>query len=161
LRRDLVRNMRKDSFIRSTLFALAFLWSPASNAAEVRQPIVASNLEIFYGVIPAAVLLGHPAEQAERTMHGGVPSRNAYHLVVSLFDAKTRERVTDARVQASVSEARLVPQTKPLQTMVLAGAITYGNYFSMSGPGPFRVTLDVTRPHAGPPVKVRFEYRNQ
>ena len=153
--------MQKSSFIRYTLSALAILWSLASTAAEMRQPIVAGDLEIFYGVIPAAVLLGHPAHHTERTMHGGVPSRNAYHLVVSLFDAKTRERVTDARVQASVSEAGLVPQTKPLQTMLLAEAITYGNYFSMSGPEPFRVTLDVTRPHGGPPVKVSFEHHNR
>ena len=154
-------NMQKASLIRYTLSAFAILWSLNSTAAEVQQPLVAGTLEIFYGVIPAAVLLGHPADHTERTMHGGVPSRNAYHLVVSLFDAGTRERVTDARVQANVSEAGLVPQTKPLQTMVLAEAVTYGNYFSMSGRGPFRITLDVTRAHGGPPVKVSFEHRHR
>ena len=153
--------MQKTSIIRYILSALAILWSLASAAAEVRQPLVVGNLEIFYGVIPAAVLLGHPPDHTERTMHGGVPSRNAYHLVVSLFDAKTRERVTNANVQARVSEAGLAPQTKPLQTMLLAEAITYGNYFSMSGPGPFRVTLDVTRLHGGPPVRVSFEHRHR
>jgi hypothetical protein len=153
--------MQKTSFIRYTLSAFAILWSLYSTAAEVQQPLVVGTLEIFYGVIPAAVLLGHPPDHTERTMHGGVPSRNAYHLVVSLFDAKTRERVTDASVQARVSEAGLVPQTKPLQTMLLAEAITYGNYFSMSGRGPFRITLDVTRLHGGPPVQVSFEHRHR
>lgn len=153
--------MQKASLIRCTLAAIATLWSLATAAVEVQQPLIVGNLEIFYGVIPAAVLLGHPADHTERTMHGGVPSRNAYHLVVSLFDIKTKERGTEARVRATLSQVGQVPQTKPLQSMLLAEARTYGNYFSLSGPGPFRITLDITRAHGGTPARVSFEHRQR
>ncbi len=154
--------MKNTNLMRSTLCALIFVWSLTSTAAEVKQPIVAGDLEIFYGVIPAEILRAHPSAHTERTMHGGVPgSRNTYHLIVSLFDTKKRVRITDAQVQARVSEAGLTPQSKPLQIMLMADAITYGNYFTMTAPGPFRITLDITQPHGGPPVQVSFEHRHR
>jgi hypothetical protein len=138
------------------------VWSLTSAAAEVRQPLLAGDLEIFYGVMPAEVLRAHPPDHAERTMHGGVPgARNTYHLIVSLFDTKKRVRITDAQVKARISEAGLTPQTKPLQPMLMAGVITYGNYFNMTDPGPFRITLHITQPHGGPPVQVSFEHRHR
>lgn len=154
--------MRKTYCIRCALSAIVLVWSLTSTAAEVRQPIIVGDLEIFYGVMPAEILRAHPPEHAERTMHGGVPaSRNTYHLVVSLFDATNRARITDAQVEARVREAGLTPQTKPLQPMTMAGVVTYGNYFSMTPPGPFRITLDITLPHGGPPVQASFEHRHR
>jgi hypothetical protein len=154
--------MKTTNPVRFFLCMLTLAWSLFSAAAEVRQPIVAGDIEIYYGVMPASVLLAHPSDHAERTMHGGARlSRNSYHLVVSIFDTKKRERVADAQVQASVSEPGLVPQTKPLQTMAMAGVITYGNYFTMSGPGPFLITLDIKRQHGGAPVQTGFEHRHR
>lgn len=152
--------MKNRNTMRCTLYSLILAWSLTGMAAEVKQPIVAGDLEIFYGVMPAEILRVHPSDHAERTMHGGVPgARNTYHLIVSLFDTKKRSRIVNAQVQARVTEAGLTPQTKPLQTMVITGAVTYGNYFTMTAPGPFRITLDITQPHGGPPVQVSFEHR--
>ena len=147
--------------MRCAVYALILICSLTSTAAEIRQPIIAGGLEIFYGVMPAEVLRAHPSDHNERTMHGGVPgARNTYHLIVSLFDTK-RVRITDAQVQARVSEAGLTPQIKPLQPMLISGVVTYGNYFNMTAPGPFRITLDITQPHGGPPVTVSFEHRHR
>jgi hypothetical protein len=154
--------MKTTNLVRFFLCVLTLAWSLFSAAAEVRQPIVAGDIELFYGVMPAPVLLAHPSDHAERTMHGGARlSRNSYHLVVSIFDTKKRERIADAQVQASVSEPGLAPQTKPLQSMTMAGVITYGNYFTMSGAGPFRIMLDIKRPHGGAPVQTGFEHRHR
>lgn len=154
--------MKNRNLMGCALCSLMLIWSLTSTAAEVRQPIVADNLEIFYGVMPAEVLLAHPSDHTERTMHGGVPGvRNTYHLVVSLFDTQKRTRISDAQVQARVSEAGLTPQTSPLQPMLMAGVVTYGNYFTMTAPGPFRITLNITQPHGGPPVQVSFEHRHR
>lgn len=154
--------MKMNSLARAALFAATLAWPLSGTAAEVRQPIIAGDVEFFYGVIPASVLLGHPADHAERTMHGGVQvTRNTYHLVISLFDVKEHRRITDAQVQASISEPGLAPQTKPLQSMTMAGVVTYGNYFTMSGPGPFRITIDIRQPHGGPPAHASVEHRHR
>ena len=154
--------MKMTNPVRTALLAIVFAWPLSGTAAEVRQPIIAGDVELFYGVMPASVLLGHPADHAERTMHGGVQvTRNTYHLVVSIFDTKKGGRITDAQVQAGISEPGLAPQTKPLETMTMAGVVTYGNYFTMSGPGPFRITIDIRRPHGRPPVQAGFEHRHR
>jgi hypothetical protein len=159
---DVGVTMKLRKLARHALFALILVWSLTGTAAEVKQSILAGNLEIFYGVMPAEVLRAHPSDHTERTMHGGVPgARNTYHLIVSVFDTQKRERIADARVQARVSEAGLTPQTKPLQSMLMAGVVTYGNYFTMTAPGPFRITLDIAQPHGGAPVQVNFEHRHR
>lgn len=154
--------MKTTHLVRFFLCVITLAWSLFTAAAEVRQPIVAGDVELFYGVMPASVLLGHPTDHAERTMHGGVQvTRNTYHLVVSIFDTKKRGRITDAQVRASISEPGLAPQTKPLQSMTMAGVVTYGNYFTMSGPGPFRILIDIRQPHGGSPVQANFEHRHR
>jgi len=146
---------------RRLLFILAFAPTMLRNAvaAEQRQPLKAGDLEIFYGVIPAEVILGHPADHAERKMHDGVPrGAGHHHLIVSLFDGRTRQRVTDATVWTRVTEPALAPQRKMLEAMTIAGAITYGNYFRMSGSGPYRIEIEIIRPGSTGPVKTTFEY---
>jgi hypothetical protein len=146
---------------RRVLLLLAFALPVPGNAVatEQRQPLKAGNFQIFYGVIPAEAILGHPADHAERKMHDGVPrGAGQHHLIVSLFDAPTRQRVTDANVRARVTEPGLAPQRKTLEAMTIAGAITYGNYFRMSGSGPYRVEIEIIRPGSTGPVKITFEY---
>lgn len=145
---------------RRLLLLLAFAPAPGTAvAAEQRQPLKADDLEVFYGVIPAEAILGHPPDHPERKMHEGVPrGAGQHHLIVSVFDARTRQRVTDASVRASVTEPGLAPQRKTLEAMTIAGAITWGNYFRMSGAGPYRIEIEITRPGLSRPVKTAFEY---
>ena len=141
------------------LLALAQLVPANALPAEQRLPLKAGNLEIFYGVIPAEVILGHPADHAERKMHGGAPARaGQHHLIVSVFDGRTGRRVTDAAISASVSEPGLARQRKPLESMTFAGAATYGNYFLMSATGPYRIEVEIRRQGSAAPVKTSFEY---
>jgi len=146
---------------RRLLLLLAFA-PPALGtavAAEQRQPRRAGNLEVFYGVIPAEAILGHAEDHAERKMHEGVPrGASQHHLIVSLFDARTRERVIDATVRARVTEPGLASQRKSLEAMTIAGAMTWGNYFRMSGAGPYRIEIEIIRPGSTGPVKTAFEY---
>lgn len=147
--------------LRGVFLAILLGWVPTTVANDTRQPIIAGDLEVFYGVMPAAVLLTHPADHAERGMHGGVPgTRNTYHLVVSVFDAKGRTRIENAQVRARVSELGLTPQEKLLEPMRMAGVVTYGNYFTMTDPGPYRITLNIVRP-GGKSVQASFEHRHR
>jgi hypothetical protein len=129
-------------------------------AAETGQVVRVNGIDVFYGVIPAEILSGHPADHAERKMHGGVPRGSGqHHLIVSLFDVKTGRRIENARVSARIGELGLTPQSKTLEPMQFAGTVTYGNFFTMTSPGPYRIEIDL-RPHGGAPAQAVFEYRH-
>ena len=122
---------------------------------------MAGGMEIFYGVIPSPIILGHPEHHDERTMHGGVPPGGMhYHLVVTLFDAQSKQRIVDARVQASITGGHMPVQRKALEPMVFAGATAYGNYFRFKPAMRVHVGLEVQRPGTPSAVLAKFDYVN-
>lgn len=144
----------------TTALLLATLSAGLVFAAETGQVARVNGMDVFYGVIPAEIISGHPENHAERKMHGGVPRGSGqHHLIVSLFDAKTRRRIENAQVSARIGEPGLAPQSKTLETMQFAGTVTYGNFFTMTSPGSYRIEVEV-RPHGGVPAKAVFEYRH-
>ena len=152
---DLHRNLGA-SFIAAILMIAA---TGTSWSADLSQPLRANGIEIFYGVIPAEIILGHPADHEERKMHGGAPrSSGQHHLVISIFDEKTRERVANASVTARVGEIGMSVQEKKLEPMQFADTATYGNYFRMTAPGPYRIEIEIRRSATGRPIRTTFEY---
>ena len=147
----------------------AFAWLLFASAAlggQAVQPLRADGIEIFHGVIPAEIILGHPEGHSERKMHGGSPAwGEQYHLVVTLFDSASKERIHDAEVKATVFDTRLpgkrlAGQQKRLEPMLFADAVSYGNYFNMPGPAPYRIELEIRRRGAAKTVKFPIEYRH-
>jgi hypothetical protein len=124
--------------------------------AHLDQHQVVGGIEIFYGMTSAADVRALPA--AERAMHGGVPrGTGQHHLMVTLFDRKSKQRIADAEVWASVGEIGLAPQRKRLEPMA-SGPMSYGNYFRMDAPGRHRVQLEIKRPDMASPVRADFDY---
>ncbi len=94
-------------------------------------------------------------------MHGGVPRGSGlHHLIVSLFDVKTGQRIENAKVSARMGEPGLTPQSKDLELMQFAGTVTYGNFFTMTSPGPYRLEVGVSRHGDVKPAQAVFEYRH-
>ena len=152
-------HMRRVWELLVTAFIGALVLLNMAHAGEAGQTLRAGGLEIFYGVIPAEILLGHPDSHEERQMHGGVPrGRGQHHLIVSVFDAKTKKRIANATVTARVGEIGLAVQGKSLEPMQFGGTATYGNYFSMAAPGPYRIELEIRPPGDARPIKATFEY---
>ena len=144
-------------FAAAVLVALPAIATPATQTGQVAR---VNGIDIFYGVIPAEIIRGHPAGHAESKMHGGVPRGSGqHHLIVSLFDVKTGKRIENAQLSARIGEAGLTPQSRMLEPMQFAGTVTYGNFFSMSSPGPYRIEVEI-RPHGGAPAQAVFEYRH-
>ena len=147
----------------------AFAWlllASAALGAQAVQPLRADGIEIFHGVIPAEIILGHPAGHSERKMHGSTPAwGEQYHLIVTLFDSASKERIHDAQIMATVFNMRspgkrLAGPLRRLEPMQVAGAASYGNYFNLPGPAPYRIELEIRRRGAVKPVKVPLEYRH-
>jgi hypothetical protein len=130
---------------------------PAARAADYYKS--AGGFAIYIGILPAQVVQGHAPEHPEGKMHGGAPSgRHQYHVMVAVFDAASGARVEDAHVTAKVGEPGLVPVEKRLEPMPIAGAMSYGNYFPMSAPGPYRIDVRVARPGPVRTVDASFTY---
>lgn len=97
------------------------------------------GLSIYLGVIPAQLTQKHPK------MHGGgADKEHRYHVMIALFDAKSGERITDARVKATVSPLGLGGSTKPLE-QIHGEPLSYGNYFTMHKPELYRIRVEIRR----------------
>jgi hypothetical protein len=148
-----------DVFYAIVIAGLIGLSTATCSAEDSGNHSPVEDIEVFYGVIPSRIILGHPVDHAERKMPGGVPvGVDQYHLIVSLFDGTTQERIVDADVSARMSAIGVRTQRKTLEPMQFAGAQTYGNYFQMHEPGPYRIEVDIRRHRADKAVTTRFEY---
>jgi hypothetical protein len=141
---------------------LLLVGAVGATAAGQGDSKVVGGVLIYMGILPAEMIRGHPAEHPETSMHGGKPkASNQYHVMVALFDAKTFERISDARVSARVGEVGLTGDEKPMEAMNIADTITYGNYFKMAGKGPFRISVTIYIPGKPDEIKADFEHRHQ
>ncbi len=120
---------------------------------------IVGDVQIYMGILPAEMIRGHPQDHPESSMHGGQPTASSeYHIVIALFDVRSGRRITGADVTARVSEVGLAGSQKKLGPMLIAGTETYGNYFEMSGNGPFRISLTIHLPDKAQPIQVEFEH---
>jgi hypothetical protein len=140
----------------------AVLFVPGSAvAADSASYKTAGDLTVYLGVLPAAMIQGHD-NHPEGSMHRGVPSgEHAYHVMAALFETETGERIEDAMVEAQLTPLGLAPVTRRLEPMVIAGAITYGNYFTMRGDGSYQIAFFVTTPEIAEPVVLEFTYEHR
>lgn len=149
---------------RGMLAGILAMSAMAALAADTRLHKVVDGVAIYIGVLPAEMVKGHPRTHSEGVMHDGVPAgKNRYHLVVALFDDTSGKRISGAgiKIKARVSEFGFPGQEKKLDPMVIAGTVTYGNYFAMPNPGPYRIHLEIrhARMHSAGTIAAEFEYR--
>lgn len=143
---------------------LLFMSEPV--AAQTGQPVRAGDMEIFYGLIPAEIVLGRPADHAERGMHGGAPAwGEQFHLIVSVLDQSSGKRISDAEIKATVydirsASKRVAGARKRLEPMLFSGAENYGNYFNMPGPASYRIDLEIRRPDMAQAIRLPIAYRH-
>ena len=150
-------------FLIRRCFLVAAIMTPCAfvnltHAAEDAPYKIAGGLAVYLGIVPAAIVNGHPPGHAERTMHGGVPSGNReYHLVAAVFDAATSTRISDTQVTAQISGLGLAGIRKALEPMEIAQTITYGGFFNLPGRDIYTVKLEIQRPGTKA-VIVYFKY---
>ena len=139
--------------------AILSMGATVALASDVGGYKVVDGLGIYLGVVPTDLIMKHPMEHRERTMHGGVPpGKHHHHVMVALFDEKTGNRITDATVTAYVAELGLAGHTKRLEPMPVADTVTYGNYFEMRVSVRYRISVQVRRPASARVVEAEFEY---
>ncbi|MEK7816214.1 MAG: iron transporter [Pseudomonadota bacterium] len=107
--------------------------------------------------MPAQLVRGHPPAHPEGQMHGGAPV-GENHIMVALFEEKTGKRLSDMTVTATITGPGRFKAEKKLEPMVIADGMTYGNYFYMPGPGPYRIKLSIRLPSAARAIRATFTW---
>lgn len=135
--------------------ALVFFALPAAAATEYEKH--ADGLAVYLGVVPAELLRGKADHLT--TMHGGLPfGSGSHHVLISVFDERTRRQLDDVAVEARIVPFGLGETVRALQPMKIGDTTTYGNFFPMTGAGPFIVRVSIRRPGQERPTQVQFNY---
>lgn len=153
---------RHKTFLRAALAGIAALLLSSAFAADSNLHKVVQGVSIYLGVFPAEMVLGHPRPHAEAEMHGGVlAGQHRFHVVVALFDNASGKRITGARVKANVSEIGLSGGQKKLEPMLIAGTVSYGNYFAIPPTtNPYRIQVRIELPGAADAIEAQFDYQH-
>ena len=133
-----------------------------SYAADTSRHQVVGGVAIYLGIFPAELIQGHPKQHPEGEMHGGVPAGgHRYHITVALFDNASGKRISGAKVSAQVHEINLAGTQKKLEPMLIAGTVSYGNYFNMPAThNPYRIRVLIERPGVAGVIEAQFDYQH-
>jgi hypothetical protein len=139
--------------------ALSFLPTGLALAQSPFSKTV-NGVTFYLGVMPAEIVRGHPKEHPESTMHGSPPKGSgSRHVVVALFDAKTGERITDAKLSARVEQLGLTADHKDLDPMQIAGTLSYGSFYTMPSGGIYKIRVIAKRKGESRRIEAEFDYR--
>jgi len=149
-----------DSELRA---AVLYMFNPA--AAGTTEPAVvaraprnynmklADGLEIYLGVLPAEAV-------KDETVRASAPSgKGYYHFNISVHDADTKAALKDAMVEVRVASPTTGGATKKLVPMTINNIASYGNYFRLTGAGPYTITVWVHLPKEPRTVVATFDYQ--
>jgi hypothetical protein len=139
----------------SSILAVCFIAMPVAMASDSERHQQVNGMDVYLGVIPSQL-----AASDHFDMHGiNVSGRHVYHVLVAIFDSKTGKRISDAAVQATVTDHALTTAEKVLGAMHTDGAVSYGNFFRMSVPGQYRIRVEIQHPDIGNTAAANFVYQ--
>jgi len=123
---------------------------------------VVDGIEIYLGVTSATRMRGYRADSEEGRMHGGVPTGEGYyHVNVSLFDASSHAPIRNATVDASVEQPGTSGERKTLDSVVLRGMPSHGEYFRLAARTPYVFTIRVKRPGFADTTEAKFRSQGE
>ncbi|GIT99086.1 hypothetical protein [Sulfurovum sp. TSL1] len=125
------------------LFIMVATTSVMAEHAERHQKV--DGLSVYFGVIPAQLIVGHGNMHRTTDMIHG---KHTYHILVALFDNKSGERITDAKIKATVIPLGMKGLSKKLESMY-GDLISYGNYFTLSEVTPYIIKVEIRRAENG------------
>jgi hypothetical protein len=132
------------------------IFSATTSAGHFGQTKTEGGVVIYLGMVPAAVLRQQPNDYPAHEVRKIPSGKHVHHVMLVLFDRTGGERITNAVVTARVAPLALAGSTKPLDPMMVAGVLTYCNYFSISPSDTTVIQAEIQRPDAARVVHARF-----
>ncbi len=135
--------------------SLAIFSAPAS-AGHFGQTKTVGGVVIYLGMVPAAALRQHPDTFPAHEVRKIPSGRHVHHVMLALFEDPGGERITNAVVTVHVAPLALGGPTRPLDPMMVAGVLTYCNYFRISSLDTTVIQAEIRRPDAARVIHARF-----
>lgn len=130
-----------------TLFAFSLVAFPGASLADrVGQTLTIDGMDVYLGLIRVDVLRQNPDRYPNHRPEKFPSGKNVYHVMFALFDRATGVRITDAAVNATVAPLAFAGLKKNLHPTVVAGALTYCNYFRISPRDIYVIRAEIHRP---------------
>lgn len=112
------------------------------------------GVSIYLGIIPAEIIEGTHANN----MHGGLPAGQfRYHVTIALF-TDSGKRLDHANISVRLATSDKKTEFKTLEEMDFNKNLVYGNFFTLSESGPYRIEVVVKHPDYPKPIKAEFQY---
>ena len=135
------------TWIGGAVLALAVAVLSAASAGNDERARVVGDMNVYLGVMAVDAIRAQPTVLYEEQMHGGIPKgENVYHVLVSLLDRGTGDRIEDATVTAKVAPLGLGGSTRTMEVMYSSGVICYCNWFEMTPGEHYHVSVLIERP---------------
>ncbi len=138
------------------LFCSLVVFSTAASATHLGQTKTVDGVVIYLGVVPAAVMWQNPDTYPAHEPSKIPSSKHTHHVMLALFDGPGGERITDAIITAHVAPLALAGATKTLDPTVVAGVLTYCNYFRISPLDTTVIQVEIRRPDTARVIHARF-----
>jgi hypothetical protein len=153
---------RRAAIVTPSAWMLMAFMSSATSAQDngVGNSMVVEGVLAYLGVLPAAVVRGHPESHAEGSMHGGVPEgQHQYHIVLALFDAASGKRIESAQVSVSIMGLGHVGgNSLNLDPMTIANSVTWGTFVKLPGADLYDLKFKVLLPARKTAISFSFRY---
>jgi len=139
-------------------FLIVVIASMIGGTAIASMSKVSQGYKIVFSVIPSEMLSKHSVDHPEREMHGGIPEKPKYHVIVSLFDIKTNKRVKPISITVTIKTGKKNTYTKKLEPMLLNGIMNYGQYFTLNTSSYNKIYLSISLKNSARIIKVSFKW---
>lgn len=135
------------------LTAAAVLALAAASPAWAQQSTTVNGLVVNFGAVPAEVALSAAGHSQAHPAH---PPAGSEHLLVTLDDQKTGQRIGDADVAIEVTEPHGHVQTKHLLHTQAGGFADYSELFTFGSSGKYSIRVIIVPPHSAKPIETEF-----
>ncbi len=125
----------------------------SSMSAGAQQVTTVGGIVVNLGIVPAEVALRADGHRDAHPLH---PPPGSQHLLITLEDEQSHQRVGDAEVVIAVTDPHGRVDRKPLLHTQAGGLPDYSELFEFRWSGEYGIHVIVTRHPGAPPIEARF-----
>lgn len=135
--------------IAVSLLGMAVAWTPVA----AQQVKVVAGVVVNFGLVPAEVAL---RADGHRDAHPEHPPSGSQHVLITLDDEKSHERIGGAEVLVEVTDPHRHVEKKPLLHTQAGGLPDYSELFVFGWSGEYKIRAIITPRPGAKPIEARF-----
>jgi hypothetical protein len=144
---------------RARMMAVALLTiALASAPVAAQQSRSVAGMVINLGIVPAEVAL---RADGHRDMHPAHPPSGSQHVLITLDEDKTHNRIGDAEVVIEVTDPKGHVEKKPLLHTQAGGLPDYSELFVFGWEGEYSIRVIITPRAGAQPIVARFNVHHR